>query len=181
MDCKDGAESKEDSDRKSFEGEERKSFEGVERKEGTDGLIGEVRGVLMSREFVAEFERFAEEHIANFLKALEAGESPITDGGDHDHAFFDTYRLYLSHFEKRVEEHIVACGSTVREFMDEARGALQSARVHPAPVVSSSRRPTRPRSQVGLRSEPFFFRGPPRDDRVRDFLRPHDERGQARP
>ena len=79
------------------DGDERKSFDGGERKHA-DGLLGEVRGALMSPAFVGEFETFAEQHIATFLRALEDGASPITDGGDHDHSFFDTYRLYLSHF-----------------------------------------------------------------------------------
>ncbi|KAH8076383.1 hypothetical protein JL721_382 [Aureococcus anophagefferens] len=45
------------------------------------------------------------------------GESPTSDGGDHSHSFYDTYKVYLEHFERRVEQHIVAAGATVGDFM----------------------------------------------------------------
>ena len=92
-----------------------------ERKMGADGLIGEVRKVLMGAEFVREFETFAEKHIEPFLDALVKGESPTSDGGDHSHSFYDTYKVYLDHFERRVEQHIVAAGATVGDFMAVAR------------------------------------------------------------
>ena len=81
----------------------------------------------MGAEFVREFEQFANKHIEPFLEALVKGESPTTDGGDQKHVFFDTYKVYLTHFEKRVEDHIVAAGSTVLDFMDVARESLQNA------------------------------------------------------
>ena len=49
-----------------------------------------------------------------------AGYRPPADGGDHG-SFFDTYRDYLDHFERRVEQHIVAAGATVGDFMAVAR------------------------------------------------------------
>ena len=98
-----------------------------ERKMGADGLIGEVRKVLMGAEFVREFETFAEKHIEPFLDALVKGESPTSDGGDHSHSFYDTYKVYLDHFERRVEQHIIAAGATVGDFMAVAREALENA------------------------------------------------------
>ncbi|KAH8059562.1 hypothetical protein JL720_13775 [Aureococcus anophagefferens] len=100
---------------------ESKGGEEKERKMGADGLIGEVRKVLMGAEFVREFETFAEKHIEPFLDALVKGESPASDGGDHSHSFYDTYKVYLDHFERRVEQHIVAAGATVGDFMAVAR------------------------------------------------------------
>lgn len=55
-----------------------------------------------------------------------AGYRPPADGGDHG-SFFDTYRDYLDHFERRVEQHIVAAGATVGDFMAVAREALENA------------------------------------------------------
>lgn len=102
-----------------------------EERKHPDGLIGEVRSVLMSAEFVSEFERFAEKHIEPFRAALARGESPLTDGADHSHDFYDTYQLYLEHFEKRVEDHIESCGSTVTEFMRAASASDSSMRDRP--------------------------------------------------
>ena len=37
------------------------------------------------------------------------------------HSFFDTYKAYLDHSERRVEQHIVAAGAAVGDFMAVAR------------------------------------------------------------
>ena len=55
------------------------------------------------------------------------GRWPTADGGDHSHSFYDTYKVYLDHFERRVEQHIVAAGATVGDFMAVAREALENA------------------------------------------------------
>mmetsp|Transcript_8824 Transcript_8824/g.26526 ORF Transcript_8824/g.26526 Transcript_8824/m.26526 type:complete len:152 (+) Transcript_8824:201-656(+) len=98
-----------------------------EAKEDKEGLLAKVRSALMSPAFVGEFESFAERNIGPFLAALEAGESPTTDAAEHRHEFHDTYTTYLETFEKRIEEHIVGCGSTVADFSDDARRTLEKA------------------------------------------------------
>ena len=91
-----------------------------------DDLLAKLRKLLMSPEFVGEFERFAEREIGPFLAALEAGESPTTDGHEHNHAFYDVYKLYLATFERRIETHIVDAGATVPQFMEDARRTLEA-------------------------------------------------------
>ena len=90
-------------------------------------ILPRLRGILMSSDFSNQFEEFAEDNIAPFVRVLDDGKSPTLEHVEHDHELHDIYRLYLETFEKKIEKHIIEAGSTLDQFMRDARRTLESA------------------------------------------------------
>ena len=99
----------------------------AETKDNEIDILPRLRGILMSSDFSNQFEEFAEDNIEPFVKVLDDGKSPTLEHVEHDHELHDIYRLYLETFEKKIETHIVAAGSTLDQFMRDARRTLESA------------------------------------------------------
>ena len=85
----------------------------AETKENEVDILPRLRGILMSSDFSNQFEEFAEDNIEPFVRVLDDGKSPTLEHVEHDHELHDIYRLYLETFEKKIEKHIVAAGSTL--------------------------------------------------------------------
>ena len=93
--------------------------------DGALDILPRLRGILMSNDFSNQFETFAEKNIEPFVRVLDAGKSPTLEHVEHDHELHDIYRLYLETFEQKIEKHIVEAGSTLDDFMRDARRTLQ--------------------------------------------------------
>ena len=85
----------------------------------TGSLIEKVRTFCESNAFEGEFEAFAREHADLFMPLLQ-----LQKGDEHPVEFYEVYNMYLSKFEKRIENFLVDQGFSSKEFFDECKEIL---------------------------------------------------------
>ena len=100
-------------------------------KEGDSKTSGEttfekVQEFIMSSSLEKDFEDFADEHAAIFMPLLEIED---TSKSEHPLEFHDTYRNFLSRFERKIETYIESEGMNSFDFYKECENILDNDEV----------------------------------------------------